>query len=233
MTVWDGFSFEMKLTLDGIMTLAAGVIAYVAAVRQIRHADRGLQRQLDDEKKTREDGASDEQRAVARALLFEIDDFYRAQIRDLSNLLEKEQEGAPPAVIKPMSNNPFPVYVGNASKLGVLPPSLVEAVVHYYAILQSYVATLVQHAQGYSMWVGGLNPQVGRALMQSIVPRIKSEARAITQLTFSTCGLLCTFTNTDFEFPRIGVAGDPKVQDDSRATLEAARRQLAVEMSSR
>jgi hypothetical protein len=32
----EAFTFDPKLTLDGIMTLAAGVIAFVAVVLQIR-----------------------------------------------------------------------------------------------------------------------------------------------------------------------------------------------------
>jgi hypothetical protein len=66
--------------------------------------------------------------------------------------------------------------------------------------------------------------------MKSLIPRISAEAAAITQLAYTTCGLLCDFVGAEFSFPRIGVAGDPHVQESARTTLIAGRKQLAEEL---
>jgi hypothetical protein len=77
-------SFDPKLTWDGLLTFFGGVLAFFAVLFQVRHADKGLQRQLDADKKARDDQASEQARAVARALLFELDNFYRGYVQSLA-----------------------------------------------------------------------------------------------------------------------------------------------------
>jgi len=184
---------------------------------------------LDAEKKAREDAANEQRKAVATALLFEIDNHYRSNIRDVVRYLEEHKNDPDPTVIKPPGVNPFPVYVGNSKVLGVLPTVLVEIMVNYYGELRGYVATFNLYLKGYEMFLEG-NTTIGRGVMRTLIPRIIIEGVAITQLAYTTCGLLCDFVGTEFSFPRIGVAGDPRVQDSTRTTLLAAREQLMQEI---
>ncbi len=221
-------SFDPKLTWDGLLTFLGGVLAFFAILYQVRRADQGLQKQLNVEKQARQDEAEDRRRRVAIALLFEIDDHYKSNVRDLVKYLEEHANDPSPTVIKSTNVNPFPVYVGNVNMLGALPPCLVEVIVNYYGLLRVYVATFNHYSQGYEMWLAG-NSSIGRALMKSLVPKIKSEAAAITQLTYITCGLLCDFVGTSFSYPRIGVESDPHVEESTRASLLVSRKQLAEE----
>lgn len=221
--------FVAKLSLDGLLTFLGGLLAFFAILYQVRRSDRGLQQQMNAERRAREDEAEDRRRRVAIALLFELDSHYKSRVRDLLKLFEGQRNDSPPLVVKPTGAYAFPVYVGNASVLGGLPPVLVETIVNYYGLLRSYEATLGQYTQGYEMTLAGDSP-IGRALMAALVPRIKSEAAATTQSAYTACGLLCRFVDIEFRSPRIGVADDPHVDQSAHQNLTAATTQLLKEM---
>jgi len=227
MTCFPWPTVEWKFTGDGLLTFFGGLLAFFALLYQVRHTDKGLRRQLDAEKRSLKEGEDNRRRAVATAILFEIDDSYRSHLRDVLGYFDKEEDSIL-AVVKPIGANPLPVYVGNASAIGMLPSMLAEVVVHYYGVLQTYLGTLSQYSQGYDLMVQG--NQLGKPIMKSLVPRIKKEAIATIQLTFTTCGLLCQFVDIAFAFPRIGVADDRYVRDDARTTLDAATKQLTMEL---
>jgi hypothetical protein len=221
--------FVAKLSLDGLLTFLGGLLAFLGILYQVWRSDRGLQQQINAEKRAREDEAEDRRHRVAIALLFELDSHYKSRVRDLLKVFEEQSKDSAPLVVKPTGVYAFPVYVGNASVLGGLPPVLVETVVNYYGLLRSYEATLGQYTQGYEMTLAG-DSQIGRALMATLVPRIKSEATATTQIAYTACGLLCRFVDIEFRSPRIGVADDPHVDELARETLTGATAQLSKEM---
>jgi hypothetical protein len=163
----------MGLTSDAWATLVAAFIGAAAALIVVV-----IRRLLEGRDRTREENGR--KQAIATALLFEIDNHYRSNIRDLLNFFEKNDNDTSLTVIKPMSANPFPVYVGNASVLGALPPTVVEAIVHYYGELRGYVATLSQYSRGLEIW--SENNPTGRAIVLTLVPKIKKEAAAIPAL---------------------------------------------------
>src|SRR5712691_4873704 len=76
MYISECFHFEPKLTLDGLMTLVAGIIAFIAVVLQIRSSRREMVRQLNVEKEARALEEKRQNEAIAKALLFEIANFY-------------------------------------------------------------------------------------------------------------------------------------------------------------
>jgi hypothetical protein len=130
MSLREAFSFDPRLTLDGIMTLSAGVIAFVAVVLQIRSTRKQIELQLEAEKKARALEFERQKQVVARALLFEIVNFYRyycGHLRPLSDQVDVD-ECAPPLLSAPNSDF-FGVYRGSASHLGAFEPKIVEKVV--------------------------------------------------------------------------------------------------------
>jgi hypothetical protein len=224
-------SFDPKLTWDGLLTFITGILAFFAGLlaffgirSQIHHADAGLQRQLDAEKKAREEASNAQRRAVATALLFEIDSQYVSNVRDI--LKSFDEQDAMPALTS-TGPDPFPVYVGNANMLGSLPASLVEVIVNYYGDLRDYVAVIDEYAHGYEMHLQGNT--IGRSLMKSLVPKIKSDGAAIIQLTYTICGLLCDFAGTAFSCPPIRVVQDPQVVESTRTDLSLRRQRLTRE----
>jgi hypothetical protein len=210
-----GFVFEPKLTLDGIMTLAAGVIAYVAAVRQMRLADRGLKQQLQAEKKGRLQEDEERQRAVAVAMLFELDNFYRAYVRGLAKEIPgspKEANGPahleslllPP--LRKIPSDPFPMYKANGSSVGKLPPNLTAVVVHAYSAAQWVLDRVIDYqlARKGSLERGNAGPYFAFAR------RSLEEMRDIYSGAEITLGeamrALCSFGEIPFQAPLIAIA---------------------------
>jgi sensor domain CHASE-containing protein len=80
--------FEAKLTLDGLMTLVAGVIAFIAVIIQIHSSSKQLQDQMDAQRDAEQDELERKKRAVATAIDFEIDSIYRTFVRSVKALFE-------------------------------------------------------------------------------------------------------------------------------------------------
>lgn len=131
----EAFTIDPKLTLDGIMTLTAGAIAFIAVWLQIRSSRKQVEHQLDAERQARILESERQTRAVARALLFEIVNFYRyyrGHVRPLLDPLDIET-CLPPTLSAPSSDF-FGVYQGSANQLGSFEPLLIEKVVRSYGL---------------------------------------------------------------------------------------------------
>jgi len=109
------------------MTLIAGIIAFAA-----------VQWQLWDQRRTSRREQDRQRRAIATALVFEIDAFYRhhlGQVRDLLALFERSHQL--PGTVPPSAHG-FVVYHANASRLGDLPRELAGKIVRFYGMAEHY-----------------------------------------------------------------------------------------------
>ena len=213
--------FSWKLSLDGLMTLIAGFIAFAAVIIQIRSSSRQLQKQLEAQREAQLAEEKRQNRAVANAILFEIDDFYRFHLRDPRNFLDAidPQKDKLPG-IGSVGPSPFPVYCGNAAKIGELDVGNVEAIVHFYAaassylsILQEYKASMERAERGKFLSMIGRGTQDLSALADEAdarmhLGRMKGALPELIRFTWLVCHQLCEFTDITFEFPRIGVAAE-------------------------
>jgi hypothetical protein len=130
--------FEAKLTLDGLMTLVVGLIAFAAVIFQIRSSSKQVQDQIKAQRDAEREEQERQRRATATAILFEIDNFYRhhlGQVRDFLTLFERSNQ-LPGTV--PASAHGFVVYHGNASRLGDLPRELAGKIVRFYGTAEHY-----------------------------------------------------------------------------------------------
>src|SRR5713226_7364552 len=114
----SGFVFHFKqritlnpiLTLDGICTLAAGIIAFTAVYLQIEASRSQIESQIRAEREQRDASQKLEVLAVEKAILFEIDDFYREYLRDIQDALEHIiPEASPLPFVKSVRTTFFPV----------------------------------------------------------------------------------------------------------------------------
>lgn len=143
MYVLAPLTFEPKLTLDGLMTLVAGVVAFIAILLQISSSRRQVERQLLAQKEAR---ALEEKRlreSVARALLCEIANFYgyyRTQVRPALDRVDVEN-CMPPTLSAPGVGF-FAVYCGNADTLGTFDHLLVEKVVQFYGLAELLLTSI-------------------------------------------------------------------------------------------
>ena len=146
MSMCTAFTFDSKLTLDGLMTLLAGIIAFVAIVFQIRSSRREVERQLHAEKDARALEEKRQKEAVARALLCEISSFYayyRTRVRPVLDRVDVDN-CMPPTLSAPGAGF-FAVYQGNAGTLGAFEHALVEKVVRFYGLAELLLTSIREY----------------------------------------------------------------------------------------
>src|SRR5258707_12833388 len=107
-------TLDPKLTLDGVMTLFAGMLAFLA-----------VQWQLWQERHTRARRESEENKAIALGLLCEIDGFYTHCLKDLKQMFATDD--IENIRLSPLATE-FHIYHGNAHRLGFLGKEELEVV---------------------------------------------------------------------------------------------------------
>ena len=224
--------FEAKLTLDGLMTLVAGVIAFSAVIIQIRSSSKQLRDQIKAQRDAERDERERQTKAVATAILFEIDGFYAGYLRQPRDFLAgKDIEKDELPLFTSIGTNPFPVYQGNTGKIGELPVERVQAVVGCFreadrmvSYFNDYESSFERERQlwsniGKSISVAedkadrrAYGDQLRRARTQ--LARIKDALPEVIKLTYLVCHTLCQFTGVPFEYPRIVVAAEKLSVDE-------------------
>lgn len=129
------------LTPEAWATLVAAFIGAAVALIVVI-----VQRALDQRDRKRE--LCRKKRVVSRALIFEIDGFYRHHLKDLSQWLTDfaaRQDELPPTAIKSTEFDPFPVYHSNANVLGEFGEETVPSIVRFYAGASSYASLLREY----------------------------------------------------------------------------------------
>lgn len=208
----SGSWFDAKLTFDGLLTFVGGLLAFVAILYQVKHADRGLQRQLATEKQSRESETQERRHSYATALLFEMDNFYRVYVRQLSDSLNSWAGNGPPR-IKPVGTEWLAVYRDGAAQIGTLPIETIKPIMTWYGHAQNFISTLNVYCQSYDAG------SVYLARCFAMAQTIKGELLGMAEITFFTCGLLCKHVGAEFAPPAISVADDRSVSEEVRTAL--------------
>ncbi len=189
-------SFDPRLTWDGLLTFFGGVLAFFAILFQVRHADTGLQRQLDAEKQARDDQASEQDRAAARALLFELDNFYRGYVQSLT--ADAALNDALPG-LKTLPSAPFAIYRGNAAFVGHLGAGLAAAVVGAHGTAD----WLLNRMSAYKI----ARESISQLQRLNAWDEVRKTATNVEVLLHEVSRLLCEFSGVPFEADKIAVAG--------------------------
>ncbi len=191
---------EWKLTLDGLMTLLAGIIAFAAVIIQIRSSSRSVTAQMQADRDTRLDEERRGRQAVARALLFEILNFYRIYQEQVRKPLDS---GSPNAVQFPTLGSPgpgaFDVYRANAGKLGQFDDQIVQSVVTFYVEAEWFVSTLDSYNRSvyrelelYQTIKMGSAPVIHLA-------RLRERVSKLEQAALSACRNLCSIACISYD----------------------------------
>jgi hypothetical protein len=209
--------FEAKLTLDGLMTLMAGIIAFIAVIIQIRSSSKQVQDQLKAQRDAEREGREGQKKAVATALLFEIDSFYRLHVRETNESLR----GWSPTTgdlfeAKSISPQPFPVYNGNASVLGSLDEDLVFNIVEFYGAAAQYLSALRDYKMEFerprynialprSATGASAAPE---AMARSLLHELQQGLPRLINFAFVASKKLCEAAHVEFRAPFISIAAE-------------------------
>jgi hypothetical protein len=192
---------------DGDLTLVAAVIAFIAIIIQIRSSSKQVQDQIKAQRDAEREEQERQKRAVATAILFEIDLIYRSMIRDTGEAIRNEKAVGGEFVVKPHSLH-FAVYEGNAGKIGQLPASIGQDIVEFYGSATRFVITL----QAYSDAVRNAHEAPSNIDWKGMASQYREHTvKAIPWvrlLSYMVSRRLCEYTGVEFRAPHIAVAAD-------------------------
>jgi hypothetical protein len=197
------------LSLDGAATLTAGIIAFIAVWLQIKASRSQVESQLKAEKDQREASQRAEILAVEKAILFEIDDFYREYLRDLRDALEEiSPEASALPFIKDVRAISFPVFLGNSGKIGLLSDEHAEAIIHFYGVAQSHLRALCEYKEYREKLLIGVPVYGAENLARINLKQVKESLPELIKFTYLVCQKICVLTQVPFEWPRVAVAAE-------------------------
>lgn len=188
---------ETKLTLDGLMTLIAGVIAFVAVIVQIRSSSRQVRDQINAQRDAERDKDDRQRKAIAASILFEIDSFYRLELE----AVEKSVEGWEAATGRLPSSafvrqNSFDTYRATLPILGFLSTKSVSAIVKFYTMAGAYDALLREYQHFMDFAFSSANrgdfENCARDRLKEIrvlIPGLKELATTVSTFVARDCGL--------------------------------------------
>jgi hypothetical protein len=192
--------FEAKLTLDGLMTLIAGVIAFSAVIIQIRSSSKSVTTQIETERHVRLEEDRRGKQAVARALLFETLNFYRTYKEEVKKPLDTTGSHA---VQFPTLGSPgpgaFAVYRANAGKLGHFDDEVVQSVVTFYVEAEWFVSTL----QSFN-WSVYRELELYKTITMGSTPvihlsRLRKRMPSLDQAALAACRNLCAVAGVSYD----------------------------------
>jgi hypothetical protein len=216
---------------DGLLAFAGGALALLGVWWSNHQSVKNLQKQLEAERKARTEETERQKKAVATALLFEIDGFYATYLRRPRDLLI-EKEAAQDALPQFASIGPdqFPIYRGNASKVGELPTECVRALVGFFQRAESIVSSLVDYASSLDRAREVESREASQpsnirsgspfyktlagmqlATIQKVLPETIKGAHRV-------CSILCPLAGVPFKWPPITVAQEKLSPDEIEAT---------------
>jgi hypothetical protein len=203
--------FEVKLTLDGLMTLIAGLIAFIAVMIQIRSSSGQLRDQLEAQRDAERQEQERQRRVVANAVLFEIDGLYRYLLRDVRNFLRDvnpETENLKGLEAKPGRTNPFVVFEGNVYRIGELEQTAAADVVRFYMGARAYFSALERYDTSRDRYLSNPSDHEVEDLTRQYLGMVKRAIPPLIVIAHRTCKELCGILDITFQGPDIAVAAE-------------------------
>lgn len=197
--------FEARLTLDGLMTLLAGIIAFAAVIIQIRSSSKQLKKQLNAQRQSDLEEDERQKRAVAKAILYEIDDFARYHFADRPKFFEHE---VPPhaklPVMKVVNPKSLAVFKANAGRLGQLDDGAVKAIIDFYGAAETYQSLSRAYAEVSEIVHRGTYIILEREFALAILGELRELFPKLLQYIDLSCTELCKTTSVPRESLHIG-----------------------------
>jgi hypothetical protein len=195
--------FEAKLTLDGLMTLIAGLIAFAAVIFQIRSSSKQVQDQIKAQRDAEREEKERQKRAIATAIICEIDSFFAIEL-DLVEKSLASWDGTSNNLALPagLRTNVSEIYRGVSPLLGSLSAKSVNAIVKFYSMVGTYEGLWRNYQYCLDMLRAPLNPAVDLKardlaneagsqlkIIREIIPRLKTLAWTVIECVAHDCGL--------------------------------------------
>ena len=199
------------MSVDGLAMIGTTLVAAAAGFLAIRYQVRSSSKHLRDQTKAQRDAEEAEQerqkKAIATAILYEIDDFHLYHVRGVYSYLEEKARMGELIEVVRIPPSLFAVYRGNTPRLAELPDAVVKVVVHFYskadkffALIEDYRAERERRHEPISQsdnWKG-----------MTLFGHLRDSLPGLTHAAYIACEQLCGFSGVEFNSPRIAIAGE-------------------------
>jgi len=196
-------------TGDGILAFAGGALALFGVWGSNHQSIKNLEKQLESERNADAGEADTRKRAVAKALLFEVDDFYSNHLRGVYDHY-RDFDGAIEKLpgVTGMGPRPFAVYDGNTSSLGALSDAVVKSVVAFYDTARRHLP-LNRDYKGLlrEYHYGKRSPEAGQEAKQLFF-YVRGSVPRLTRLAYDACMKLARLSGVPFQKDVVIVAGE-------------------------
>jgi hypothetical protein len=152
---------------------------------------------LDEERRRKQEDMERETKAVASALLWEIDDFYKLFVRDVCRTLKADSQTD--FSVKSPTYKTFIVFEALANKVGLLDPHLVQGIIGYYGAARAYVNTMCDYGGALEQFQKTAQP-LFRAKATTLLGQIKKSSTRMVPLTQTVCASLAARAGTEYTF---------------------------------
>jgi len=199
---------DWRFTGDGVLAFVGGALALIGVWWSNHQSVKNLKKQVETEGSARVEETERQMKAVAKAILFEIDDLYRYHLCGAHGYLEgKAKQGELPEVVR-IPASVFAVYQGTTPRLGELADDVVEGVVHFYGKAQKYFALCEDfraEREAHSE-LALCHPDNRKAA--TLFGYCMDSLPGLTRAAYIACERLSGFAGVEFKAPRLAIAAE-------------------------
>jgi hypothetical protein len=168
-----------------------------------------MRNQMNAQRNAEQEEAERHKRAIAKALLFEVDDFYSNHLRavyDHYRNFDGKIEKLPGVV--GVDIRMFAVYNGNTPLMGVLSDEVVKSVVAFYDTARLHLLIVRDYKDLLREYLYGTHsPEAGQEALQLFF-YVRASVPRLTRLSYETCMKLARFSDVPFRKDIVTVAGE-------------------------
>lgn len=154
---------------------------------------------LNEERRTRDEERERETKSLAAALLWEIDDFYKQNIRDVCRALRYASPDALGYYTKSPTHKGFQVFEASANKIGLFDTETIQAVLGYYGLARAFMNTVSEYGASMDAYQPAMQSHLKGKLV-TLLDQIKKTSLKMVPLTKSVCELLAKRAATEYKF---------------------------------
>ena len=203
-----------SLSIDGLATIGTTLVAaatgFLAILYQIRSSSIQLREQMADQHLASAAETERQKRAVASAILFEIDGTYRFLLRDVRDFLravDPANVDLRTLAVKSFAVR-FPILDANAGKIGDLSEETVANVVGLYSCLNAYLISLDNFARSHERWLSEPDNRLLEEHTREYLSHVKNTIPSLICTAHETSRELCNILSRKFESPWIAIAAE-------------------------
>jgi len=141
-------------------------------------------------------------RAVARAILLEINDFYKWHVEALAGVL-KDADATSHYYFAKIEKRSFPVYQNNSGTLGYLPEEVATQIVQFYGTAEGFLDLLNNYAELIDRVELGTELTNMKKLADIALADIRKTLPDVQRAMLGAGETICKYTGISFTPPRV------------------------------